>query len=121
MRLAFFFMIHTFVIILQALCALGLIIMMAVQTDKAEQGGVMGIGGAGGRSAGEIDIEVGAQRILKPLTKWLCGGFVASSILAAIDPAMITVWHLLGGIALFVVLMMFGGIVWQTLTGMKKS
>jgi len=114
-------MIHNFVIVLQALCALGLIIMMAVQTDKAEQGGVMGIGGAGGRNAGEIDIEVGAQRILKPLTKWLCGGFVASSILAAVDPALISVWHLLIGAGLFVVLMMFGATVWQVLTGMKRS
>ena len=112
---------HTFVNIVQGLCALGVIILMAVQTDKAEQGGVMGLGASGGRNAGEIDLAVGPERILKPLTKWLCGGFLASSIVAAMDPAILTPWHILGGIALFVVAMMFGGTVWQTATGMRRS
>jgi preprotein translocase subunit SecG len=113
--------VHIFAIVLQALCAVGLIILMAVQTDKAEQGGVMGIGASGGRSAGEIDMEVGPQRILKPLTKWMAGGFLASSILAAIDAERIGPLHVLIGIALFVVAMMFGGTIWQTLTGMKRT
>ena len=112
---------HTFVIVIQGLCALGVIILMAVQTDKAEQGGVMGIGGAGGRNAGEIDLAVGPERILKPLTKWLAGGFLASSILAAVEVSKLTPWHVVGGIALFVVAMMFGGAVWQTVTGMRRS
>lgn len=112
---------HNFVIVLQALCAVGVIILMAIQTDKAEQGGVMGIGASGGNSAGEIDMSVGAERILKPLTKWMVGGFLASSILSAVGPDKINVWHVLGGIALFTVLMLFGGPVWQTVTGMKKS
>ena len=112
---------HTFAIVIQALCALGLIILMAVQTDKAEQGGVMGIGASGGRSAGEIDMEVGPQRILKPLTRWMAGGFLASSILAAVDADQITFVHLIIGIALFVFAMMFGATIWQTLTGMKRT
>jgi protein translocase SecG subunit len=113
--------VHIFVIVLQALCAVGVIILMAIQTDKAEQSGVMGLGGAGGRNTGEIDMAVGAERILKPLTKWMVGGFLASSILAAIGPDRINIWHVLGGIALFAVLMLFGGPLWQTVTGMKKS
>ena len=98
-----------------------MVIMMAVQTDKAEQGGVMGLGASGGRNAGEIDVSVGAERILKPLTKWLAGGFLASSILAAMDPALITVWHVLGGSVLFVIAMLYGAIAWQTVTGMKRQ
>ena len=112
---------HTFVIILQALCALGLVILMAVQTEKAQQGGVMGLGASGGRSTGDIDMAVGTERIFKPLTKWLAGGFLASSVLAAIDAKKLTVWHVLVVIVLYVVAMLYGGLVWQTLTGMRKS
>jgi preprotein translocase subunit SecG len=113
--------VHNIVLVIQVICALGVILMMAVQTDKAEQGGVMGLGASGGRNTGEIDLAVGPERILKPLTKWLCGGFLASSILAAMDPARINIWYLLGGSVLFVVAMMFGGLVWQTATGMRRS
>ena len=108
-------------IVVQALCAVGVIILMAIQTDKAEQSGVMGLGASGGRTAGEIDMNVGAERILKPLTKWMVGGFLASSILAAISADKMNIWYLLGGAALFAVLMLFGGPAWQTVTGMKKG
>lgn len=94
---------------------------MAVQTEKAEQGGVMGLGASGGRSTGEIDLAVGPERILKPLTKWMCGGLLASSILAAVETTQLTPWHVVGGIVIYVVAMMFGGQAWQTLTGMRKS
>lgn len=112
---------HTFVNIIQLITSLGVIVLMAIQTDKAEQSGVMGLGASGGRSAGEIDLDVGAERILKPLTKWCGGAFLASSMLSAIDPDIINIWHVLGGTALFVVAMMYGGIVWQTLGGTRKN
>ena len=114
-------MLHTFIIILQAIAAIGLIILMAVQTDKAEQGGVMGIGGAGGRSTSEIDRLVGAERILKPLTKWVAGGFLFASVLAAVPSDKITPIHLLVGVALYIVSMMFGATIWQVMTGMSRS
>lgn len=95
--------------------------MMAVQTDKAEQGGVMGIGGAGGRSTSEIDHLVGAERILKPLTRWMAGGFLASSVLAAIPADRITIVHLLVGIAVYVAAMLYGGLAWQVATGMSRN
>jgi protein translocase SecG subunit len=113
--------VHTLVNIIQLLTSLGLIVLMAVQTDKAEQSGVMGLGASGGRSAGEIDLDVGAERILKPLTKWCGGAFLASSILAAIDPDIINIWHVLGGTVLFVLAMLYGGAAWQALTGGRKS
>ena len=76
---------------------------------------------SGGRAAGEIDMDVGAERILKPLTKWMSGGFLASSVLAAINSDKLTIWLVLGGTALFVVLMMYGALAWQTVTGMKRG
>ena len=112
---------HTFIIILQALSALGLIILMAVQTDKAEQGGVMGIGGAGGRSTSEIDRLVGAERILKPLTRWIAGAFLIFSVLAAIPAGTITIVHFIIGVVLYAVAMMYGSLAWQVLTGNRSN
>ena len=94
---------------------------MAVQTDKAEQGGVMGIGGAGGRSTTEIERLVGAERILKPMTFWMGGAFLTSSILAAIPADKVTFIHLLIGVALYAVVMMLGGRIWDAVTGMTKN
>ena len=112
---------HTFIIILQAIAALGLIILMAVQTDKAEQGGVMGIGGAGGRSTSEIDRLVGAERILKPLTKWMAGGFLIASVLAAVPAEKITFVHFLIGLGFYAVAMTYGELIWQTVTRSRPS
>jgi protein translocase SecG subunit len=113
--------VHTLIIVLQAISALTLIVLMAVQTDKAEQGGVMGIGGADGRSTSEIDRLVGAERILKPLTLWMAGAFLSASILAAIPADKVTFVHFLVGVALYVVAMMFGGRVWNAVTGMNSN
>lgn len=112
---------HTLIIIFQAITAVALIVLMAVQTDKAEQGGVMGIGGAGGRDTSEIDRLVGAERILKPLTQWMAGGFLVTSVLAAIPAAKINVIYLLVGVVLYVIAMLYGGLVWQTLTGANRN
>jgi hypothetical protein len=81
----------------------------------------MGIGGAGGRDAGEIDMEVGIDRILKPLTRWTAGGFLAFSILAAIPADRINFVYFVIGVALYVIAMLYGGLLWQTATGMKKG
>lgn len=121
MVVEFVSVLHILIIIVQAICALALIVLMAVQNDKAEQGGVMGIGGAGGRDAGEIDMEVGIDRILKPLTRWMAGGFIAASVLAAIPAAKITFVYVVIGVVLYLVAMLYGGLLWQTATGMKKS
>ena len=108
----------TFVTILQIITALAVIILMAVQTSKAEQGGVMGLGASGGRGAGEIDMLVGAERILKPLTRWMAVGFLFSSVLAAIPN--VTIWHFLCIVGLYVFVMMFGNPIWRTITGTRS-
>jgi protein translocase SecG subunit len=114
-------LLHTLCTAIQIIAALILVVLMAVQTDKAQQGGVMGLGGAGGRSTGTIDMAVGAERILKPLTKWVCGAFFTFSILAAVQKENLTFVHVLIGIVFYVLAMMFGGLIWQTVTGMRSS
>jgi protein translocase SecG subunit len=108
----------SFVTVLQIITAIALVVLLAVQTSKAEQGGVMGLGAAGGRGAGEIDMLVGAERILKPLTRWVAIGFLATSILAAIQN--VTFIHFIVVLALYVVIMLFGNRIWAVVTGRRS-
>lgn len=95
---------------------------MAIQTDKAEQSGnVMGLGGAGGRAAGEIEMEVGWDRIIKPLTRWMTGGFLFSSILAAIPEDVISITHFVAALVIYVVVMAYGGMLWRLLTTPRRT
>ena len=112
---------HTFIFALQAITAITLIILMAIQTDKAEQGGggVMGLGAAGGRTSGQIDMPVGAERFLKPMTKWIVVGFLFTSILNALGDD-VTIWHFLVALVIYLFVMLFGGMVWNTVTGLKR-
>ena len=112
---------HTFVFALQAITAITLIVLMAIQTDKAQQGGggVMGLGAAGGRTSGQIDMPVGAERILKPLTKWIVIGFLFTSILNALGDD-VTIWHFLIALVIYLVVMLFGSLVWNAVTGPKR-
>ena len=90
---------------------------MAVQTDKAEQGGggVMGLGAAGGRSSGSINMAVGAERILKPATSWMAVGFLFSSVLNAMPNKQ---WyHIVGAIVAYILVMRFGTMLWKIVTG----
>ncbi len=108
----------TFALILFLANALLVVALMALQTDKAEQGGVMGIGGASGRQAGSVDVLVGAERILKPLTRWGCIGFLFSSIFAAIpNPSFIQLGLLL---FIYVLIMMFGNRIWNSVSGLRS-
>jgi len=93
---------------------------MAIQTDKAEQGGVMGIGAAGGRTSGSIDMPVGMERILKPLTKWIGIGFLFASILSAIPADKITVVHFLVTLVIYVFAMLYGETLWRTVMGTRR-
>lgn len=108
----------TLVAILQVLCALGVVVLLATQTSKAEQGGVMGLGAAGGRGASDVDMLVGAERILKPLTKWLAIGFLFLSLLRAIPN--VNIIHFLVLLAIYAVAMLYGGAIWRTITGSRK-
>ena len=94
---------------------------MAVQTDRAEQSGVMGLGGQGGRMGGTIDMPVGAERILKPLTKWVAVAFLILSILSSMQASVhsknasenLNPLFLVGGIAAYLVIMLLGDRVWN--------
>jgi preprotein translocase subunit SecG len=101
-------------LILQIIAATVFVILMAVQTDKAEQSGVMGLGGQGGRNMGSIDMPVGAERILKPMSKWTAVGFLIISSLAAINSQSPIQWyHLLGAVALYAFIMLLGDRLWD--------
>jgi preprotein translocase subunit SecG len=104
--------------ILQAATAIGLVVLLAIQTSKAEQGGVMGLGAAGGRGAGEVDMLVGPERILKPLTRWIAVGFLALSFLKAIPNVGIT--HFLVVLTIYAVGMLYGNVVWRAITGNRS-
>jgi protein translocase SecG subunit len=115
-------LLHTICTVIQIISALVLVVLMAVQTEKAQQGGgVMGLGGAGGRSTGTIDMAVGAERILKPLTKWTCGAFFTFSILAAVQKANLTFVHVIAAIVLYILAMLFGSTIWSAVTGMRNT
>ncbi len=104
----------TFLLILQILAALVFVILMAVQTDKAEQSGVMGLGGQGGRSMGAIDMPVGAERILKPMSKWVAIAFLFLSSLAAINGEGGLRWyHFPIAVALYLAVMLLGNRLWD--------
>ncbi len=111
-------MLKIFISIIQIVSCLTLVVLMAIQTDKAEQGGggVMGLGAAGGRTSGNINLPVGAERILKPLTVWTAIGFLASSILNAIPK--VTFVHVLVIFAVYLLGMLFGNALWRAVTGM---
>lgn len=110
-------MLKIFISIIQIVTCLSLVVLLAVQTDKAEQGGggVMGLGASSGRTAGNVDMAVGAERILKPLTAWSAFGVLASSILNAIpNPTLFQIVLVFG---IYIVAMLFGGKAWKALTG----
>jgi protein translocase SecG subunit len=109
---------HTVTLIIQIVTALALVVLMAIQTDKAEQGGggVMGLGAAGGRSSGNINLPVGAERILKPLTTWIAIGFLCSSLLNAI-PGGPTVAAFLFVLVFYILAMTIGAKLWKALSG----
>ena len=113
--------VNTIGLILQIVTTVTLIVLMAIQTDKAEQGGggVMGLGAASGRSSGNINMSVGAERILKPLTVWMAVGFLFSSLLNALPTK--TWIHLVVAIVIYVLIMTFGGRVWNAVTGANRS
>ncbi len=103
--------------LLQVISALIFIVLMAVQTDKNEQSGVMGLGAQGGRMSGSIDTPVGAERILKPMSKWSGIGFLFASLMAAANsqnPGGLPWYFLVGGIGLYLFVMIMGDIVWKS-------
>ena len=120
----------TLLLVLQIITALVFVVLMAVQTDKAEAGGVMGLGGQGGRVGEEVDMPVGAERILKPLSKWTAIGFLFLSALAAMNGEIVAnskgaqslpFWVFLIGVALYAFIMLAGDRLWKGFTGIFGS
>ncbi len=86
---------------------------MAIQTDKAEQSGVMGLGGQGGRNMGSIEMPVGAERILKPMSKWTGVAFLILSTLSAMQSeGKLQWWYLPLALVAYLVIMLYGDKIW---------
>lgn len=108
---------NTVAFILQIVAALTLVVLLAIQTDKTEQsGGVMGLGAAGGRTSSGVELAVGKERILKPLTVWVAVGFLCSSMFNAIpaDKQTPATFAIIFAVYLFV--MLVGGKLWKAFT-----
>jgi preprotein translocase subunit SecG len=106
-------------LVFQVIAALIFVVLMAVQTDKAEQSGVMGLGGQGGRNMGSIDMPVGAERILKPMSKWVAIGFLFLSAMASMNgEGVLQWWHFPIAIALYLGIMLYGNKVWTAFVHM---
>ena len=112
----------TFLLVLQIITALGFVVLMAVQTDKADAGGVMGLGGQGGAVGEEVDMMVGSERILKPLSKWTAIAFLFLSSMAAMHgEGHFPWWGFIVGLALYLFVMLAGDRVWKSFTGVFGS
>lgn len=106
-------------LVLQVIAALIFVVLMAIQTDKAEQSGVMGLGGQGGRNMGSIDMPVGAERILKPMSKWVAVGFLFLSAMAAMNgEGQLFWWHFPIAIVLYAGIMLYGNKIWESFVHM---
>jgi preprotein translocase subunit SecG len=101
--------------VLQVVSALLFIVLMAIQTDKNEQSGVMGLGAQGGRMSGSIDMPVGAERILKPMSKWAGIGFISRPL----GGGELDQWRLAlvcgrGAIGVYLFVMILGNQLWSS-------
>lgn len=120
-RGVFWSIMQTVVLIIQIITTITLVVMMAIQTDKTEQsGGVMGLGAAGGRTSSGVELAVGAERILKPLTTWVAIGFLFSSMLNAM-PGEPSLAAFAITVALYLFVMLVGGKLWKAFLGLFGS
>lgn len=105
----------TVLLVFQVIAAIIFVVLMAIQTDKAQQSGVMGLGGQAGRNMDSIDMAVGAERILKPMSKWVAVGFLFLSAMAAMNGEdKLEWWHFPIAIVLYLAVMMLGDKVWNS-------
>jgi protein translocase SecG subunit len=73
--------------ILHIVACIGLIVVIMLQVTKSEgsSGGAgLGWGTIGGKSSASVNIPVGVERILQPLTTWLALTFLVTALLKAV-------------------------------------
>jgi len=73
--------------ILHIIACVGLIVVIMLQVTKSEgsSGGAgLGWGTIGGKSSASVNIPVGVERILQPLTTWLALTFLVTACLKAV-------------------------------------
>ena len=73
--------------IVSMIAAVGLIVVIMLQVTKSEgSSGAAGLGWGtiGGKSSASVNVPVGVERILQPLTAWLALTFYVTAFLKAI-------------------------------------
>ena len=78
---------QTLVDILHVIACIGLITVIMLQVTKSEgSSGAAGLGWGtiGGKSSASVNVPVGLERILQPLTTWLALTFFATACLNAL-------------------------------------
>ena len=78
---------HTILVFLQVVLAVALILIIAIQTTKSEQGGGgMGWGTIGGQASTSVH-KFGLDSQLTRVTTWIAGGFFVLSFVSALVEA----------------------------------
>lgn len=75
--------------VLHVIACVGLIAVIMLQVTKSEgsSGGAgLGWGTIGGKSTASVNVPVGVERILQPLTTWLALTFLVTAALNAVPP-----------------------------------
>jgi len=100
----------TVITILHIISCVGLVAVIMLQTTKSEgsSGGAgLGWGTIGGKSSASVNVPVGIERILQPLTTWLALTFFVTAILNAVDGERFTATLSVLG-PLYIVAMIWG-------------
>ncbi|PIX45235.1 MAG: preprotein translocase subunit SecG [Armatimonadetes bacterium CG_4_8_14_3_um_filter_58_9] len=103
---------------IHSVSCIGLVAVIMFQTTKSEGGtGSMGWGTIGGKASSSLDVAVGIDRILKPLTFWLAVTFLVTAILNGAGEKT------LGPMLAFVGPVYIVAMIWgrQALTWVKKA
>lgn len=103
---------------IHAISCIGLIVVIMFQVTKSEGGsGGLGWGTIGGKASSSLNVSVGVERILNPLTFWCAVTFLVTALLHSIDaqrlgPALIVI------VPVYITLIIFGK---QILAWVKKA
>ncbi len=97
---------HFIVVFLHVLSCIGLIVVTVLTVTKSETtGGMMGT--LGGKASSAMNLPVGMDRFLQPLTIIFATGFLATAVLNAMGDAM--KWmHFVVVMGLYVLILMYG-------------
>lgn len=103
---------------LQIISSIGLTAVIMFQVTKSEgSAGGMGWGTIGGKASSSLNVSVGVERILNPLTFWLAVTWLMSAMLHSVDDKKLGVMLTVVG-PIYIISLIWGR---QILTRIKKA